>query len=347
MHKLNTIGIDLAKSSFHAYTINKNGQPGTDKSLSKLSMMKWLAKQKPSFVAFEACGSAHYWAQKATEMGHQVMLLSPKSVTPFRQGHKTDKQDARAIAVAATQPDMKTVAIKTVEQQGFQSIERIRQHYSDHLTGTSNLLRGLLYEFGITLSKGKAALNRKIPDILEDGENSLPYALRAQLHALFESYKSCAEQLAKIEKELFSLVNKQEDCKRLIKLEGIGPVNALGLWLSIGEQGGCFQNGREASACIGATPKQYTTGGVVVLGGIGKSNGNKRLRANLIQGALSVVKVLEKRPARNQKEKWLKALIERAGKRRAAVALVNKTIRTAWAMLKHGADYRTPEPLMA
>ena len=34
------------------------------------------------------------------------------------------------------------------------------------------------------------------------------------------------------------------------------------------------------------TPKQYTTGGVVVLGGIGKKRGNKRLRSTLIQGAL-------------------------------------------------------------
>ncbi|MCW8093144.1 IS110 family transposase, partial [Alteromonas ponticola] len=39
---------------------------------------------------------------------------------------------------------------------------------------------------------------------------------------------------------------------------------------------------------------------------------------------------------------WLKHLIERAGVRKAAVALANKTIRTAWAMLKHGEDYRSP-----
>lgn len=347
MHKLNVIGIDLAKSSFHAYVINSNGQPSTDKSFNKPSLTRWLAKQKPSLVAFEACGSAHYWAQKVMSMGHQAMLLSAKSVTPFRQGHKTDKQDARAIAVAACQPEMKSVAVKNVEQQALQSIERIRQHYSDSLTATSNLIRGLLYEFGITIPKGKAALRRKIPEILEDAENQLPDCFRAQLHTLFESYKLSSEQLKTLEGELFSLIKKQSDCKRLLKLEGVGPVNALGLWLAIGEQGGAFKNGREASACIGVTPKQYTTGNVVVLGGISKKCGNRRLRSSLIQGAMSVVKVVEQKPARNQKEKWLKALIERAGKRRAAVALANKTIRTAWAVLRHEAEYRTPAPLAA
>ncbi|MCP4430601.1 MAG: IS110 family transposase [Gammaproteobacteria bacterium] len=51
----------------------------------------------------------------------------------------------------------------------------------------------------------------------------------------------------------------------------------MGLFLRLGDRGGSFANGREASACIGLTPKQYSTGGVVTLGGIGKNNGNKRL----------------------------------------------------------------------
>ena len=66
------------------------------------------------------------------------------------------------------------------------------------------------------------------------------------------------------------------------------------------------------------------------------------MRANLIQGALSVVQVVDKRQPKNDKERWLKTLIMRIGKRRAAVALANKTIRTAWAMLSQGEDYRAP-----
>lgn len=55
--------------------------------------------------------------------------------------------------------------------------------------------------------------------------------------------------------------------------------------------------------------------------------------------------MVAKKPPKTAKDAWLKALIERRGKRRAAVALANKTIRTAWAMLHYDKAYR-PSPLM-
>ena len=74
--------------------------------------------------------------------------------------------------------------------------------------------------------------------------------------------------------------------------------------------------------------------------GIGKKTGCKRLRSSLIQGAQAVINVLDKRPPRTEKERWLKSMIERRGRGRAAVALANKTVRTAWAMLKYNQPYQ-------
>jgi transposase len=336
-----TIAIDISKSSFHVVSIN-NHKVKIDKEFSRAKLQVWMAKQPKSHIVMEACGSAHYWARFAQYHGHTAQLIAPKHVSAFRQGHKTDRNDAFAIATASQQPSTKSVAIKTIEQQGLQSLDRIRQHLTDTQTALSNMLRGLLSEFGLCFAKGVRAFKSNLPDILEDAENQLPHAFRVQLGVMYEMYLTNEQHLQQVDKQLEALINQQTHCKQLMQLEGVGPVNALNLFLTLGEQGQSFNNGREASACIGLTPKQYSTGGVTLLGGIGKHVGNKRLRANLIQGALSVVKVLEKRAPKTTKERWVQQLIELKGKRRAAVALANKTVRTAWAMLHNDTVYCAP-----
>lgn len=337
----NLIAIDIAKSSFHAVSLKKN-KVATNRAFSRSQLKTWLAKQAVSHVSIEACGSSHYWARFAKSLGHTVQLIAPQSVKPFRQGHKTDKNDALAIAVASQQANIKSVGIKTVEQQALQSIARIRQHLTDNQTAVSNMIRGLLCEFGLVINKGEKAFKAAIGEIVADLENGLPDILRPQIAQMYYAYIEGDEHLARVSLQLQKYIKQQPQCKKLMALEGIGPVNALELYLTLGDQGKSFAHGREASACIGLTPKQHSTGGVVVLGGIGKKKGKKRLRANLIQGAMAVVKVVDKRLPKNEKESWLKALITRVGKMRAAVALANKTIRTAWAMLAHGEDYRSP-----
>jgi len=74
--------------------------------------------------------------------------------------------------------------------------------------------------------------------------------------------------------------------------------------------------------------------------------GNKKLRSALYKGALAVVCQLEKRESRSQKDIWLKELTARRGKKIAAIALANKTVRTAFALLKHDAEYQ-PQLLVA
>lgn len=339
MNQHKVISIDLAKSEFQVCVFDRRMKVLSNKSMRRKALVTFLAKQPPALVAFEACASSHHWGRMAQSFGHQVSMIPPKQVTPYRQGHKTDGKDALAIGIASQQAQLKTVAVKTLEQQSLQCDKRVQEHLSDHLTATGNLLRALVGEFGLIIPKGIAALRRELPWMLEDGENGLPDAMRQSLSLVWQQWQFLAEQLAQAEQLLAQRVRELEPCRRLAQLEGVGNKNAISLYIRIGN-GQHFKNGREAAACVGVTPKQHSSGGKVNLGGIGKYKGDQRVRSSLIVGSRAAVNALRKRPPRNTKERWLKELIERRGPGRAAVALANKNIRTAWSMLRHNTEYQ-------
>ena len=91
-----TVGVDLAKNVIQVSVVNGRGKELSNRSLSRKKFAKFLCKQKPSLVAFESCATAHYWARAAERHGHEARIIPAKAVAPFRQGHKTDSNDALA-----------------------------------------------------------------------------------------------------------------------------------------------------------------------------------------------------------------------------------------------------------
>ena len=341
MKNSNVIGIDLAKNVIQVCQVDKHGELISNKAISPSKLKALLAKSIPSIVAMEGCGSCHYWARLAQKYGHDVRVISPRKVKAFLQGHKTDTNDALAVAIASTQFGMIFSQIKEEEQQSLQTLETSRKFLEKELTALNNHIRAYLYEYGITTNRGRKSLRETMAIVLDALDTRLPLCLKNTLKLLWERYQLTAVQLKETEKYRAALVKQLEPCNRLMDLEGIGVVCAAMLYASMGD-GKEFKNGRQASVYIGLTPKQHSSGGKVYMMGIDKKGGNKALRAALYQGALSVVSRLPSEP-RTVKEAWLLKLVERAGVKRTCIALANKTVRTAWALLATGKSY---EPVL-
>jgi transposase len=336
MSNLNTVGVDLAKNIIQVSVVSASGKELMNRSLTRRKFAEFLGKQKSSLVAFEACATAHYWARVAKRHGHEVKVIPARAVFPFRQGHKTDPNDALAVAEAAVRPNIKEAPLKNLEQQGLQAVQRSRELLVQERTALSNHVRGLLMEFGVVIPQGFAALHRQLPEVLEDGENELPDIYRPTLHRLYLRLCYLREDLGFLDKEIAELVKQHPSCQRLTAMEGVGPISSILLFATLGT-GEAFRNGREFSAYLGLTPKQYSSGGKANIVGISKKVANKRLRSVLIQGARAYVHKMKE--PRTPKDQWLCKLIQRAGHGKAAVALANKNVRTAWALLTEGTEY--------
>jgi transposase len=132
------------------------------------------------------------------------------------------------------------------------------------------------------------------------------------------------------------MARQHEATKRLMKVEGVGPITATAIVATVGEAK-AFQHGRQFAAWLGLVPKQFSTGGKPVLGRITK-RGNVYLRTLLIHGARSVLQCTAKRT--DAKSQWVEELRQRRGDNIAAVALAAKHARMLWALLAGGQAYR-------
>jgi len=286
---ITTIGIDLAKSVFQVHGTDERGKAVLSKVLRRSQMMRFFTQMPPCLIGMEACGGAHFWARKLTELGHTVKLMAPQFVKPYVKTNKNDARDAEAICEAVGRPNMRFVAIKSPEQQALLALHRARQGLVRERTAQGNQIRGLLAEFGCVIPKGRYQLKSYVPEILEDAENGLAGISRELFARLLEHLRHLDAQVQGLEAQIKGWHREDAASRRLEEVPGIGPLTASALVASIGDARN-FKNGRQLSAWLGLVPRQHSSGGKPTLLGISK-RGDVYLRTLLIHGARSTLRV--------------------------------------------------------
>jgi transposase len=331
--KVTTVGMDLAKSLFQVHGADERGHAVVRKQLRREQVIGFFAALPPCLVGMEACGGAHHWARRLQEFGHTVRLIPPQFVKPYVKSNKNDAADAEAICEAVGRPNMRFVAIKTVEQQSVLSVHRVRQGFVKARTAQANQIRGLLAEFGLIVPQGIGNIARQIPSILEPS-SPLPMPMQQLVSGLLENMKALDRQIKELELQIKTWHQSSELSRKLEAIPGIGPLTASALVASIADAR-AFKNGRQVAAWLGLVPRQDSSGGKTKLLGMSK-RGDTYLRTLLIHGARSAIIAAQRW---NKPNAWLAGLLTRRHPNVAAVALANKNARTVWALLAHDREF--------
>jgi transposase len=80
-------------------------------------VVMFFARLPRALVGIEACPGGHHWARELRSLGHDVRLIPPQYVRPFVKTNKNDAADAEGICEAVVRPNMRFVAIKSIERQ--------------------------------------------------------------------------------------------------------------------------------------------------------------------------------------------------------------------------------------
>jgi transposase len=342
MGEVSTIGLDIAKSVFQVHGVDVDGAVVIRKRVSRAKVLEFFSTLPSCLVGIEACPSAHHWSRELRALGHTVRLMPPSYVKAYVKRSKNDANDAAAICEAVTRPSMRFVPTKSEQQQSGLMLHRSRQLLVRQRTMLSNAIRGHLAELGIISAKGRNGTAELFKIIADEKDGRIPAAARFSLDILARQHAAITAEIRAIEKRIHDWHRSSEESRRLEQIPGVGPIVATALISEVGDWRE-FSSGRSLAAWIGLVPKQHSTGGKERLGQISKQ-GNRYLRWLLVAGAMAVIRYARQHGTRRL---WLARIMQRRPIKVAAVALANKIVRMAWAMMVRAEPFREPRLLPA
>ena len=329
---LASIGIDIGKEVFHLVGFCADGRIAFRRKIKRLALVETFKKLEPCIVGMEACLSAHFVSRALRQLGHDPRIIPAIFVTPSLMGQKNDYNDAEAIAEAALRPNLRTVREKTQDQLDLQACHRVRSRLISRRTATINQIRAFLIEQGIAVRAGSRSLRNSLLEILRNRQGEISPRMHNLIMGLHEDWLRLDERIETVSSEIEKISQDEANCQRLMSVPGVGPLISTAVVAAVGS-GEAFERGRDFGAWLGLVPRQYSTGGRSILGGISK-RGSKYLRTLFIQAA----KVILMRPHNWEKFSfgaWLQNAAPRMHANKLAVALANKLARIAWSVLRN------------
>lgn len=329
-------GVDVGKDTMHVVALDRSGAVAFKARCTRATVLSTLLRLDAELIAMEACSGAHDLARRLAEQGRSVRLLVAADVRAFVRGQKNDYNDAQAIAEAALRPTVRTVGVKTMEQQDIQMLHRMRSRLVQQRTALINQARAMLLESGVAVGRGRKTIARKLPELLARDDLGLTPARRDMLGQCLQGWREAEQQAQHIDAQLLATAKSDERCRRLLAVPGVGPLTATALVAAVGNASE-FSCGRDLAAWLGLVPRQHSTGGVPRLLSISK-RGNTYLRWLFCHGGRSVREHLKRE--QHAWGPWITALEARMHPNKATVAVAAKLVRVCWVILRRGVLYR-------
>ena len=82
MADVQVIGLDIAKSVFQLHGVDASGAVVVQKRLTRARLLPFFERLPPCLVGIEACATSHFWARELANLGHEVKLMPPSTLSP-------------------------------------------------------------------------------------------------------------------------------------------------------------------------------------------------------------------------------------------------------------------------
>ena len=204
-----------------------------------------------------------------------------------------------------------------------------REAMVESRTKLVNTVRSYLRQRVLHVRCTPDTLPEKVRKALLSSNEGLP----SFVEHLLKSLEGLSAQIDEADKELSELAHKDETCKRLMTIPGVGPVTATRFVAAIDDPAR-FRNAEHVCSYLGLTPGENTTGFKPKRTGVTKA-GSGSVRRTLSQAAWSFWRTRPEDPL----VAWAKSVAERRGKQKANTALCRKLAALMFAMWRDKQPY--------
>lgn len=284
------IGIDQGLSKW-VYAIRWGGAlRQTFAAPSELGHLQALVKRYTGHevrIVHEACGFGYAisrWAQDYKEQVVRVTVVPPSTIEQ-RPGRrvKTDRIDARKLALKLEQGDLKSVWVPSLEQELARQIGRTQQQVAKERRRAQTQVRSMLKAHGYKApaeAKSWSGYQRWLKQL------GLPEALQlciAQLLAVRTQAANCEQKLLRQLQQMSESEPYADVVKAWTELSGVGWLSAIRMRLELGDVRRFPRRG-SLPHYLGLTPSEYSTGDDVNRGPVLRC-GPARVRCHLIENS--------------------------------------------------------------
>jgi transposase len=179
---------------------------------------------------------------------------------------KNDRNDARAIASCMRFGWYSVVHIKSEASQELRMRLSNRRTLQGKRIDIENEIRGTLRVFGLQLN-GRVT-SGQFERLVSELVKGVP-RLAAMVEPMLIARAALRQQRACLHKMMLDRVRKDETCRRLMTIPGVGAIAAITFVTTIDDPDR-FRRSRDVGAHLGLTPKKYASGEVDRTLGISK-----------------------------------------------------------------------------
>lgn len=338
------IGCDAHKKYSVFVAINEAGEvsPGRRVENCRESFRSFLNALPPgSPIAMESTGNWYRLIDEMEKAGHLPSLVNAgKAKLMMGQINKTDKLDARGLAILLRNGTLPVVWIPPGELRDQRELPRMRMVMVSIRTKLKNRIHATLAKYGIVIDEVSDLFGVRGRKLLEKHLEELPPETRRSVKEELKLLDQVEEQIDSAEKHMLEIIKQTPVMRLLQTLPGVGPVLAIVIALEIGSVER-FPDAPHLASYAGTVPRVNSSGGKTYYGRV-RPDVNHYLKWAFIEAANVIVMRQNKIP-KSHVAKLYWRIRQHKGHAKAIVAVGRHLAEAAYWMLKNGEPYREPK----